>query len=130
LFGWIGLPQTTISYERSPRFAGKTKYSLLKMLRLAWVATLTFSTLPLKIATAMGITTAGVAVLYALYATTRWAVLGDTVKGWTTLILLIAGLGGMTLICLGIIGEYIGEIYNEVRKRPLYIIERTTSKNP
>lgn len=127
LFGWVGLPQTSVTYERAPRAAGTTKYSLAKMVRLAWVAMLTFSTVPLKIATVTGASTAALAILYAIYAAARWAILGDTVKGWTTLILLTAGIGGITLLCLGIIGEYIGEIYNEVRKRPLYIIQESTT---
>lgn len=123
LFSWAGFPQTHVSYRRPPRMEGKTKYSLRKMLVLAWTAMMSFSLLPLRIASAAGVLTAAGGATYALYAIGRWAFFGDTVKGWATLVILIAGIGGMILLCLGILGEYIARIYEELRQRPLYIIQ-------
>lgn len=129
LFSWAGFPQTHVAYHRPPRTEGTTKYSLRKMCRLAWTAMVSFSLLPLRIASAAGVTTAAGGVLYAFYAISRWALFGDTVKGWATLVILITGIGGMILLCLGILGEYIARIYEELRQRPLYIIQDEINHN-
>lgn len=123
LFSWAGFNQTSISYKRPPRTEGHTKYSLGKMLMLAWTAMVSFSLLPLRLVSIAGTVTAFGGLLYAIYAVARWAFYGDTVKGWATLVILITGIGGMMLISMGILGEYIARIYEELRNRPLYIIQ-------
>lgn len=122
LFSWAGFQQTSVSYHRPARMEGTTKYSLIKMCRLAWNALVSFSLLPLRIASISGVLTAIGGGFYATYAALRWAIYGDTVPGWATLVFLITGIGGMILVCLGILGEYIARIYEELRQRPLYII--------
>lgn len=130
LFSWVGFAQTSVSYRRPPRTEGTTKYSLRKMCRLAWTALVSFSVLPLRMASAAGLITACGGGLYAAYAICRWAFFGDTVRGWATLVILISGIGGMVLLCLGILGEYIARIYEELRQRPLYIIQDETNTSP
>ncbi|MBN8704518.1 MAG: glycosyltransferase family 2 protein [Bacteroidetes bacterium] len=123
MISWLGFKQIGIPYDRDARFAGETKYPLKKMIRLAVNAILSFSAVPLSIATWLGFITAGLSfagIFYALYLrlfTQIW------VEGWTLLMISILFIGGMILIVLGIIGEYIGRIYGEIKGRPLYIIQ-------
>lgn len=122
MVAWIGFNQTFVEYDREIRFAGTTKYPLKKMLNLASDAILAFSNVPLKIATWLGFATslaAFLGILYALYS----RFFGDYEPGWTTLMLAVLMIGGIILMVLGIIGSYIGRIYNEVKGRPLYIIQ-------
>jgi len=122
MVAWIGFNQTFVEYDRESRFAGSTKYPLKKMLNLASDAILAFSNVPLKIATFIGFMTsiaAFIGIIYALYS----RFFGTYEAGWTTLMLAVLMIGGIILIVLGIIGSYIGRIYNEVKGRPLYIIQ-------
>lgn len=124
MISWVGFNQTGIEFERRERFAGRSKYSSVSMLKLAVDALLSFSFFPLRIASFIGITTALGAIIfifYTLYITTG----GQTVKGWSSTIVIILFLGSIQLITIGIIGEYLGRIYEEVKKRPLYVIEST-----
>lgn len=122
MVAWIGFKQTFVEYDRESRFAGSTKYPLKKMLRLASDAILAFSNVPLKIATWLGFLTSFAAflgILYALYS----RLFGTYEPGWTTIMLAVLLIGGIILMVLGVIGSYIGRIYNEVKGRPLYIIK-------
>lgn len=125
---WIGFSQIGIEYERDRRHFGKSKYSTLSMIRLAIDALLSFSFFPLRIASFLGIATAFGALIfifYALYVTAK----GITVRGWSSTIVIMLFLGSIQLIALGIIGEYLGRIYEEVKKRPLYIIHSSLGFN-
>ena len=122
LVSWIGFRQTGVAYEREERYAGETKYPYTKMIKFALDGITSFSSLPLKLATWLGYFTSFLAFLY-LCSVFIQKVLGYTVHGWATIMVGMLFLGGVQLICLGIVGEYIGRISNEIKQRPLYIIE-------
>jgi len=125
MVNWLGFRQIAVPYRRAPRQAGETKYPLLKMLRFAMDGIASFSVLPLKIATWLGFSASALAmvlILYALYA--RWFAHG-LVTGWTSLFIAVLFMGGVQLICLGIIGEYMGRIYGEAKHRPLYFVQQS-----
>ncbi|MCD6577013.1 MAG: glycosyltransferase, partial [Anaerolineaceae bacterium] len=126
---WVGYRQVGVEYDRKERFAGKTKYPFSKMLKLALNAITGFSYFPLQLATYFGFLSAGIGILAIpvvafLRFTNRAALLGQT----TTLIAILF-LGGVQLIALGILGEYVGRIYDELKGRPLYIISEAPDKN-
>lgn len=124
LIAWTGFHQVPFYYEREARFAGETKYPLSKMVRLATTSMLYFSKKPLMIATALGFVSVAFALLYGL-----WAVLGHWLgfthadAGWTSLVVLIVFFGGVQLLTIGIMGAYIGNLFDEMKRRPEYIIE-------
>lgn len=122
LFSWTGLPQTGVSYMRQPRRYGQTKYPFLKMLRFAGNAVLSFSPLPIRLISLAGAFTALLGFIYGIYVVGRWYWIGDTVAGWPTLVVLLSIIGGMILLSLGIVGEYISRIYEAVKQRPLYVV--------
>ena len=125
LVSWIGFKQVPFYYEREARFAGETKYPFSKMIRFAATSLLYFSTKPLKIATGLGF----LSVLVALGLAT-WSILGKVLgythadSGWTSLFVIIVFFGGVQLITIGILGSYIGNLFNEIKNRPEYIIEK------
>lgn len=121
MFSWVGYKQTGVSYVRAPRFAGTTKYPLRKMLRLAANGIVSFSHVPLRFALILGVVVAGLSFLVGVYAVLV-KLFGQTVHGWTSIVVPIAFLGGVQLIVLGMMGAYIGRIYDEVKHRPLYIV--------
>jgi dolichol-phosphate mannosyltransferase len=118
---WVGFSQTAVSYEREARTAGETKYTLRKMLRFSLDAIASFSHLPLQLATYVGLFSAGVAFI-AIPVVIALHFLGSYLPGFGTLTIAILLLGGIQLIALGVIGEYVGRIYDEVKHRPLYIV--------
>lgn len=122
LVSWVGFRQTGVTYHREARQAGVTKYPLGKMIKFAFDGITSFSTVPLKLATWTGYLAALLAVLYLLSVFVQRA-LGRTVEGWATIMVALLFLGSVQLICLGILGEYLGRIFNEVKPRPMYIIE-------
>jgi len=122
LVSWIGFKQAGVRYARDKRYAGETKYPYRKMIKFALDGITSFSDLPLKLATWLGYFTSVVALLYACSVFVQKA-LGYTVQGWATIMVAMLFLGGVQLISLGIIGEYIGRIFNEVKERPLYVID-------
>jgi dolichol-phosphate mannosyltransferase len=124
LVSWIGFKQAEVSYHRDRRHAGETKYPYRKMIRFALDGITSFSTVPLKIATWIGYAASILAFMY-LASVFVQKLLGYTVEGWATIMVALLFLGGTQLICLGIIGEYIGRIFNESKRRPLYIVEST-----
>lgn len=123
LFAWIGYPQIAVTYRRDPRYAGKTKWNFGRLLDLALEGITSFTTAPLKLATYIGLTTAFVAFLYAIYVMYKTLVHGDPVRGYPSLMVVILFLGGVQLITIGIIGEYLGRMFDETKGRPLYLVE-------
>jgi len=128
LVSWLGFKQTGITYIRDRRHAGETKYPYSKMFRFALDGITSFSIVPLKMATWLGYGSSLIALLYALSVFIQKA-LGYTVQGWATIMVGMLFLGGVQLICTGILGEYLGRIFNEIKQRPLYIIEEAYGYN-
>jgi len=122
LVSWIGFRQTGIPYERDSRLAGETKYPYRKMFKFAIDGITSFSNLPLKLASWLGYMASFLAFIYLASVFVQRA-MGQTVEGWATIMVAMLFLGGVQLICLGIIGEYIGRIFNETKSRPMYVIE-------
>ncbi len=122
LVSWIGFEQTGIEYVRDARHAGETKYPFSKMLKFALDGITSFSTVPLKLASWLGYAASAFAFLY-LASVFVQKMMGYTVEGWATIMVAMLFLGGIQLICLGIMGEYIGRIFTEIKQRPLYIVE-------
>ncbi|MAE70869.1 MAG: glycosyltransferase [Gemmatimonadetes bacterium] len=123
LVTWIGFRQTGIDYVREPRGAGVTKYPLRKMLIFAFDAIVSFSSAPLRVATALGLFSSLAAFGYGAYAVSAKLFNDRVVSGWTSTVIVVAFLGGVQLLSLGIIGEYLGRIYNEAKARPLYFVD-------
>lgn len=124
---WAGFRQTCIEYDRQERHAGKTGYPLKKMLRFAINGFTAFSDFPLKLATYSGFIAAFVAFIVTLFALYSRYIKKDVVHGWTSLIICVLFLGGVQLICIDIIGEYIRGLSANVKKRPLYIVDETNT---
>lgn len=120
---WIGYKQTYVEYQRDARLSGETNYPFRKMMRYALDAITSFSDKPLKIASTLGLLTSLFAFLAIIYALVSHFVFDNAVSGWTSLILSILFIGGVQMITIGIIGEYIARMNNDIRNRPLYIIE-------
>lgn len=121
---WVGFRQTGYAYQRPERAGGVSKYSISKLFHLAAEGIFSFSEVPLRLATILGLLVAGFALFYAAYLVFWRLFLNDSLPGFATLATAIFFLGGVQLICLGIIGEYIGRIHNETRARPTFIIEQ------
>ena len=119
----IGYSWTTVEYERAKRFAGESKYPLKKMLSFAFDGITSFSVKPMRLILALGAVIFGLSLLMLLWTLIRWIV-GATVSGWASLMCSIWMIGGIQLLALGVIGEYIGKVYSETKARPRYIIER------
>lgn len=124
LFAWIGYPQAAVHYHRQPRASGHSKWSYWRLWNLAVEGITSFSIAPLKIATWLGLGTASLAFAYGIYVFIKALIWGDPVQGYPTLMLVILLLGGVQLLALGIIGEYLGRLYAESKQRPLYVVER------
>jgi glycosyltransferase involved in cell wall biosynthesis len=122
LVSWVGFRQGSVMYERDERFAGETKYPYRKMIKFALDGVTSFSTAPLKIATWLGYAASGLAFLYLLSVFIQ-KLLGYTVQGWATIMVAVLFIGGVQLVCMGILGEYIGRIFSEIKPRPVYIVE-------
>lgn len=127
MVAWVGFPQTAVSYVREARAGGTTKYSLWKMLRFAWNATLSFSPMPLQVSFVGGLFLAAAGLAYGTYAVVRTLLGLYTVPGWTSLIVITCLTSGAILISIGILGEYIGRIFDESKGRPLYIVATTAN---
>ena len=123
LYAWIGFPQKDIPYSRKPRVAGKSKWSYWSLWNFALEGITSFSDVPLKISTYLGIVTSGAAFLYGLFFVLRTLFFGNPVPGYPSLMVVILFLGGVQLICLGIIGEYLARTYNESKARALYFVK-------
>ncbi len=123
LFGWVGYNRVAIPYHREPRVAGASKFDWWKLWNLALEGITSFSTAPLRLATYLGLLTAVVAFLYGLWIIFKALLWGDRVAGWPTMMAVILFLGGVQLIALGVIGEYLGRLYDESKQRPLYLVD-------
>ena len=122
LFAWVGFRQVAMPYEREARLAGSTKFNFWRLWNLALEGITGFSTVPLRVATYLGLGTALAAFVYGLWVVAKTLFWGDPVQGWPTMMVVILFLGGVQLIALGILGEYIGRLYLEAKQRPLYLI--------
>ncbi|SFC26766.1 Glycosyltransferase involved in cell wall bisynthesis [Polaromonas sp. OV174] len=122
LFAWIGYPQKAVSYQRAPRFAGATKWNYWKLWNLALEGITSFTIGPLKIATYLGLISALGALLYGTYMILRTLIYGNPVPGYPSLLIFILLIGGIQLFSIGILGEYLGRIFDESKKRPLYFL--------
>jgi glycosyltransferase involved in cell wall biosynthesis len=118
---WVGFTQTAVPYERSARYAGETKYTVRKMLRFSLDAVTSFSHLPLQLSTYFGLLCAGVAFV-AIPVVVGLRLAGSYLPGFGTITIIVLLIGGLVLIALGVIGEYVGRIYDEVKHRPLYVV--------
>ena len=123
LFGWVGFNQTAIAYQRDARIAGQTKFNFWRLWNFALEGITSFSTAPLRIATYLGVGTALLAFVYALWVVFKALRWGDPVAGWPTMMAVILLLGGVQLMALGLIGEYLGRLYAEAKQRPLYLVD-------
>ena len=122
---WAGFNQTFVSYNREERYAGKTNYSYSKMFSFAFDGITAFSNLPLRLATYLGFAVSLISFFFILYTLYQKYFKHDVVQGWSSLMVSILFIGGVQLICLGIIGEYLGRIMDNVKQRPLYIVRES-----
>ncbi len=122
LVSWVGFKQTSVLYDRPGRFTGRAKFSLGKMLRLAAAGITSFSVVPLRLATYLGFFVSFVSVLVALWATIAHFAFEATVPGWTAQVVIVSLLSSVQLVMIGILGEYIGRIYEQVKQRPPYLL--------
>ena len=127
MVAWIGFKQVPFAYDREERFAGETKYPLKKMVQFALDALTGFSSAPLKLASYAGLALSAGSVLLILYISLAWLA-GRNVPGWTSLMLVVVILGAVQMFVLALMGEYIGRLYNEVKHRPLYIVQEVAGE--
>jgi glycosyltransferase involved in cell wall biosynthesis len=130
LTAWAGFRATSIPYRAPARREGVSKFTPRRMARLAVDGLVSFSAIPLHVAIYAGVALAGLGFLYALYALYVHFVTGTTLPGWTSIIMLVAIVGGIQLILMGIIGVYLGKIYEETKQRPLYLVRRSIGLVP
>ncbi|MGH8744436.1 MAG: glycosyltransferase family 2 protein, partial [Burkholderiales bacterium] len=123
LFAWIGYPQKGVPYQREPRAAGKSKWSYWRLWNFALEGITSFSTAPLKFATYLGLITAFLAFAYGAWTIYKTLAFGEPVRGYPSLMVVILFLGGVQLFTIGIIGEYLGRMFNETKRRPLYLVK-------
>jgi polyisoprenyl-phosphate glycosyltransferase len=129
MVAWIGFKQVAFAYDRQERFAGATKYPLRKMLRFALDALTGFSSAPLKLASHAGLALSIGSVVLILYIAFAWAT-GQSIQGWTSLMLVVVVLGAVQMFVLALMGEYIGRLYIESKRRPLYVVEEVAGGGP
>jgi len=124
LFAWVGFTSKAVLYDRAPRAAGSTKWNYWKLWNLSLEGITSFTVVPLKLATYIGLLTALIALLYGGQIVVKTLLFGNPVPGYPSLMAVVLFLGGVQLMTLGIIGEYLGRVFNETKGRPLYIVER------
>lgn len=125
IYGWTGFEEVTVAYDQRPRAAGKAKYGPVRMVRFALSAVLSFSRTPLRLATYFGVAVSALTFAYGIYALIAHLVFHVTIRGWTSLAVLLSFLSGIQLITLGVIGEYVGQVLDETKRRPLYVAAET-----
>ncbi|MBA3704925.1 MAG: glycosyltransferase family 2 protein [Bacteroidetes bacterium] len=128
LISWMGFKQTTVAYEAPSRFSGKSKYSILKMFQFSIDAITSFSAKPLRMSFYSGLIVSLTGLFYAIYAIFQYFA-GKTIPGWTSILVSVLIIGGIQLISIGIIGEYLARIFNEAKNRPLYLVKQYTSND-
>ncbi|MFQ3622869.1 MAG: glycosyltransferase family 2 protein [Acetobacteraceae bacterium] len=124
LFAWIGFPSRAVPYDRAPRAAGTSKWNYWSLWNLSLEGITSFTVAPLKVATYLGLVCATGALAYGTFIVVRTLLFGNPVPGYPSLIAVVLFLGGVQLMTLGVIGEYLGRVFNETKARPLYIVER------
>lgn len=124
LFAWVGFPTCAVQYDREPRYAGSSSWSYWKLWNLALEGITSHTVLPLKLASYIGLTVAAFSVIYIIQLVIRTLLFGNPVSGYPSLMAVVLFLGGAQLMTLGVIGEYLGRIFNESKQRPLYVVER------
>lgn len=129
IFGWVGFNTEYIPYEAEERVNGETKWSFYKLFKYAVDGIISFSTLPLKLATGIGFVTAFASIIYLIVVVIQKLCFGIDVPGYATIVVLVLFLGGMQLFGLGILGEYISKIYVQVKNRPIYILKEHLHRN-
>ena len=122
LFAWVGFRTTSVSYHRAPRQAGHTTWNYVRLWRFAMDGILSFSDAPLRVASYLGLAVSLLSFLYALNLLVQTLLFGNPVKGYPSLMVALLFLGGVQLMALGVIGEYLGRVYDESKGRPVYII--------
>ncbi len=128
LFRWVGFRQSTVHFISSPRRAGMTKYRLGRLLSFSITGIVSFSKVPLRFATIMGFLISVLSAVYAFYILAVYILVGDFPAGYASLILAVLFIGGLQLIMIGIVGEYLGAIFDEVKRRPLYVIDEVAGR--
>ena len=127
LRAWVGFRQASVQFDRAERHAGETKYPLRRMMRLALDGFFSLSKTPLRMAFWLGFISAGLSLLLAIGLLIERLIGGTSSgRGWAAMIVIVLFVGGIQLVCIGALGEYIGRIHDEVKQRPLYIIARTS----
>jgi glycosyltransferase involved in cell wall biosynthesis len=124
LFAWVGYPTTFVLYDRDPRCSGVSKWSYWKLWNLALEGITSFTLMPLKLATYVGLAVALLSVVYATEVMVKTMIIGNPVAGYPSLMTVVLFLGGVQLMFLGVIGEYLGRVFDETKQRPLYLVER------
>ncbi|WP_428486038.1 glycosyltransferase family 2 protein [Rhodopila sp.] len=124
LFAWVGYPTTFVLYDRAPRHTGVTKWNYWKLWNLALEGITSFTVMPLKLATYVGLCIALLSGVYAVQVIVKTLIIGNPVAGYPSLMTVTLFLGGVQLMFLGVIGEYLGRVFNETKQRPLYLVER------
>jgi polyisoprenyl-phosphate glycosyltransferase len=124
LFAWVGFPTTSVLYDRAPRQGGTTKWSYWNLWNFALDGITSFTVMPLKVATYLGLLVASFAVVFGAQLVVRTLLFGNPVAGYPSIMAVVLFLGGVQLITLGVIGEYLGRVFNETKRRPLYLVER------
>jgi glycosyltransferase involved in cell wall biosynthesis len=127
LFAWVGFQQCPLDYRRDPRHAGRSKFNYWRLWNLALEGITSFSTAPLRVATYLGLCTALGAFVGGIWVVTKTLLWGDPVAGYPSLMVVVLLLGGVQLVALGILGEYLGRLYMEAKARPLYLVSETLS---
>ena len=122
MVSWIGFKQTALLYDRHARFDGESHYPLKKMLSFAVDAITSFSVVPLRLASIFGAVCSAFSIFFMMFVAVNY-LMGNTVQGWASLAMIVLFIGGVQLLFLGIVGEYVGRIYGEVKRRPLYALE-------
>jgi len=126
LVSWLGFEQRPVYYDRKPRHAGTTKYPFLRMVRFAWDGIATFSAMPLRLATFLGSILSMAAFAFIAYLVFREIWYKDFIRGWASIMVAVVGIGGVQLLVIGIVGEYLAKAFDEVKHRPLYIVRQSS----
>lgn len=126
MINWMGFSSTTIDVQHDARFAGKSTYTFRKLLKLASDTVIAYSDKPLRLAVRLGFLISFLAIIYGSYIVYRAIYFGSPLMGWSSLIVSLYFLGGIVIAILGIIGVYLGKTFDEVKKRPLYVISQAT----
>lgn len=125
IFGWVGFRTKWLPYINTQRVAGETKWNFFSLFLYSIDGIVAFSTVPLSIASVMGVLFCILALIGIIFIIVRTSLFGDPVSGWPSLVCLIALLGGIQLLCLGILGQYLSKTYLETKRRPIYIVRET-----